>query len=906
MKFVLRVGRRRVLLTTKRLALVLLVAVVLGVGVISAVAQIWPLVALSVLALLVGVPLLLVGLLGRAGARLAVARLMRRLGGGPGAVSAALAAHRKATYPYGIGPDGEYARRCAEGVLRPFETFILQSRSLAARNVLARVTTGGRYDWPDLVRLVRLSAGGYRAAKTEVNAFAPDALCSLARVMVHQRSQPADLHDARLIYENVLDRGMERSFLRGDRYLYLEAAAATDDPDIVDRAARIARLDSRDPFHVATVRANVARLHGSEDEWLDALNVPYRAAELEEIALRPGEGTRFDRLEVRAEPRDAATDPLISVIMPTFGAGDRIQTAIDSLLTQSWTNLEILIVDDFSDEATRVSLAKIAEQDPRIRLLLQPSNQGAYAARNAGLAQAAGKYVTCHDDDDWSHPRKLELQAAHLEEHPEALANMSRHVRASEDLVFTRINVNPSHPQPNFSSLMFRREEVVAKLGRWDLVRKGADGEFKDRIEAAFGTKVGVVSDAPLSFTRTRLDSLTAGEMVRGYIDPRRVNYLRAYQRWHASAPASWRPEDRGGPLTAEAPPPALDLVFATDYRFPGGTSSLTLAEVRAAIDAGYSVGVLQLDSPLNKHDKPRVEGYWQALRAGAHQVTLRDTCAVGGLVVRHPSVLQYADGLSSSLDAAEVVLIVNNPPVLADGGGAPFDVDVAAANAERLFGRRPRVHPESGATRKVLTSVVDPGGIEPQNWLGFVSDSWLGTPRTVAPRTPVVGRHSRDHRLKWPDQLADLRAAYHGAGAFETRVLGGVAQLAAAHGTAASSGWTVYAFNDITPREFLASVDFWVYFHHRDWTESFGMSIAEAMASGCVVVLPTYLQETFGDGAVYCSPAEVRTVVDELWRNPAAYTEQSERGIAFARDNLTEASFRARIAGLLRTGTTG
>lgn len=903
MKIVLRRGRRRFVLTTARLALAFGVFLVLAAGVVGSVAQIWPLAALSILALTAGVPLLLVVMLGRAGARLAElpARTLRLLEETPGGVSAALQAQRDETYPYGVGPDGEYARRCVQGMLRPFETFILQSRSLAARDVLARAASAGRYGWTDVVRLVRLSDARFRAAQAEVDAFAPEPLCALARVMVHQRSQATDLHDARLIYENVVARGMERSFLRGDRYLYLEAAAATNDPGLVDRVARIARLDSRDPFHLATVRANVARLEATEERWLELLNAPYRQAGLEAIALRPGEGSRFDRLEARAHPRDAARDALISVIMPTYGAGDRIQTAIESLLSQSWTNLEILIVDDHSDEATRASLAKIADQDPRIRLLLQPENRGAYAARNLGLEQATGTYVTCHDDDDWSHPRKLELQARHLEENPGVLACMSRHARASEDLVFTRINVNPSHPQPNMSSLMFRREEVVSLVGHWDLVRKGADGEFKDRIEAASGTTVDVVCDAPLSFTRTRLDSLTAGEMVRGYIDPRRANYLRAYQRWHASAPASWHPEDRGS-VMGNVPPPALDLVFATDFRFPGGTSALTLAEARAALAAGYSVGLLQLDSPLNKTVTPRVEGYWAVLEEGAHQISLRHGTVAGAVVVRHPSVLQYADGLESTLRAAHVTLIVNNPPVLADGGGAPFDVETAAAHAERLFGVAPRIQPESGVTRKVLGKVTDPAGIHPENWLGFVSDSWVGTPRTVAPRPPVVGRHSRDHRLKWPDQLADLRAAYDGGGAFTTHILGGVATLHAAHGPEVTRGWTVYAFNAITPRDFLAAVDFWVYFHHNDLTESFGMSIAEAMASGCVVVLPSYFEETFGDGAVYCSPDEVHGVVRDLWGDPEAYRQQSERGIAFARANLTEASLRERLRGLLGT----
>src|SRR5690625_7586223 len=74
------------------------------------------------------------------------------------------------------------------------------------------------------------------------------------------------------------------------------------------------------------------------------------------------------------------------------------------------------------------------------------------------------------------------------------------------------------------------RKSLVEELGRWDNVNRGADAEFRDRLVAATGKAVEVLCKVPLSFTRTHENSLTAGEIGRGYIDPSRLFYQRAYQ----------------------------------------------------------------------------------------------------------------------------------------------------------------------------------------------------------------------------------------------------------------------------------------------------------------------------------------------------------------------------------------
>lgn len=797
--------------------------------------------------------------------------------------------------------DDEWGRRCREGYASKFETFVLQSRSVRARDGLAAAASDGTHDWASLTRLIRLAAAGYEEPLKAVTDLEPRYLRALARILVNQRSEPDDVYDGLTIYDALAKAHPSTSNGRLDNYLLLEAAVALENTAVFRHTLEAGRFELRDPFHAALMRANL--LGDPEDPaWLESVNEPFLAAGVEPLQLRDGAGAPFDRVHAEA-PRRETDDPLISVLVPTYEPDHRLFTAVRSLIAQTWQNIEIIIIDDCSSAAAREVIEKVAATDSRIRVIFQQENRGSYVARNAGLAVATGKYVTCHDDDDWSHPRKLELQATLLEQEDTFVATLSRHVRSSERLRFTRINVNPSVPQSNFSSLMFRRREVTERCGRWDEARKGADAEFKERLEAAFDLKVPTVGDAPMSLTRTRTDSLTAGEMVRGYLDPRRTAYMRGFQHWHASRPDDWslgepgqRPFHAPPGIDRVAPEP-VDLVFATDFRFPGGTSALTLSEIFASLDAGYRVGVLQMESPLNSYTAPMVDGYWDAIERGAVMLTLPDAGEAELTIVRHPSVLQFADRQpQSGLSTRQLVLVVNHLPVMRDGRGAVFDVAEAAHNASRMFQTQPAITPESGVTRKALESVINPSRISDQSWPGFVGDEWFGEPRAPQRHKAVVGRHGRDHWIKWPALPQTTLNVYDHPDLFETRVLGGVGSVAKKLPAETLARWRVYEFNEISPREFVNDLDFWVFFHHKDSRESFGMAIAEAMASGAVVILPPYLESTFGEGALYCQPKHVSEVIAQYWADAGAYFMQSKRAIETARELFSRESFLRRV----------
>lgn len=111
------------------------------------------------------------------------------------------------------------------------------------------------------------------------------------------------------------------------------------------------------------------------------------------------------------------SDPLVSVVIPTYNRAKRVQRAIQSVLNQTYDNIEVLVVDDASTDNTPKVVNRI--EDERVQYIRLEENQGASAARNIGIEAASGDYVGFLDSDDVWEPSKLEQQievaARHLE-----------------------------------------------------------------------------------------------------------------------------------------------------------------------------------------------------------------------------------------------------------------------------------------------------------------------------------------------------------------------------------------------------------------------------------------------------------------------------------------------------------
>ncbi len=112
--------------------------------------------------------------------------------------------------------------------------------------------------------------------------------------------------------------------------------------------------------------------------------------------------------------------PLVSVIIPTYNGAKSIENAVETVLSQSYKNFEVIIVDDGSVDGTKAILQRKYGNIDNIHILENKKNLGFVRSLNTGVAKAIGKYIARIDDDDkWINEEKLSKQVDFLERNPE-------------------------------------------------------------------------------------------------------------------------------------------------------------------------------------------------------------------------------------------------------------------------------------------------------------------------------------------------------------------------------------------------------------------------------------------------------------------------------------------------------
>ena len=163
---------------------------------------------------------------------------------------------------------------------------------------------------------------------------------------------------------------------------------------------------------------------------------------------------------------------LVSVIMPVYNMTEFVGEAIESILQQTFSDFEFIIIDDASDDGTDSVVRSYT--DERIVLVRNDSNIGNYASRNKGMQQARGKYIAIMDADDIAMPERLAKQFDYLEAHLDVLAvgtdcvfisngQQKKVVGSYQDILFALLDNNCFiHP-----SLMIR-VDVLRQLNGYD------------------------------------------------------------------------------------------------------------------------------------------------------------------------------------------------------------------------------------------------------------------------------------------------------------------------------------------------------------------------------------------------------------------------------------------------------
>lgn len=319
-----------------------------------------------------------------------------------------------------------------------------------------------------------------------------------------------------------------------------------------------------------------------------------------------------------------------------------------------------------------------------------------------------------------------------------------------------------------------------------------------------------------------------------------------------------------------------FDVVVASDLRLPGGTTASLAEEIRAQAAAGYRTALMHVNSRLSrKFDLGLDARIRQCVDEGlAVLLTPDDSVTARLALLRNGTVFESTPQAVPTVRADSVALVVNN--VAVDASGVRHFVAATVDDVVTgLFGTRPVWFPIGPAVRDSLFAERQDIDLSSSDWVNLIDvDEWTADRAPLGERIPVIGRHSRSHPAKWPEDPAALLAAYPDDDSVRVRVLGGAEAVAGVLGRIPDR-WVVEEFGARDPRDFVAQLDFFVYFHRSDLVEAYGRTIMEAMASGAVVILPATFEPTFGDAALYRTPAEVRDTVRELCSDPDGYAAQ-------------------------------
>ncbi len=426
----------------------------------------------------------------------------------------------------------------------------------------------------------------------------------------------------------------------------------------------------------------------------------------------------------------SAEAPKVSVIIPVYNAEDGVGTSLTSMLTQTWKNLEIVVVDDCSQDNTVEVVERYIKQDERVKLIKAKKNGGAYAARNLALQEVTGEFVTIHDADDWSHVEKIERQVRHLLENPDVVGNTSEQARATEDLKFYRRGKPGTYIFSNMSSFLFRREVVLEKLGYWDTVRFAADSEFIRRIKKIFGEKsIVALPTGPLSFQRQTATSLT-GNSAFGY-HGFKMGVRREYEEGHDyvhensdqlyySFPQKERPFAVPEPMWPEREEKVdgyrvFDVLIGHDFRLTDDSITAVIAEIEWLKQQQLKVGLMQLfqyevspDKKVNARIREILDGNLVQMVVYGEKIQCKQ------LIIKHPPSLEVWQKYLPEVKSEEVHVVVSKDDREQEKGQS-FDIPTCEKHVDQYFGQKATWHPLNAESRSILST--ESSSMDPRDW---------------------------------------------------------------------------------------------------------------------------------------------------------------------------------------------
>ena len=231
--------------------------------------------------------------------------------------------------------------------------------------------------------------------------------------------------------------------------------------------------------------------------------------------------------------------PTVTVIIPSHNCVHYLRDAVESALASVGVRVSVLIIDDQSTDGSRELANELADEDSRVRVVLTHKNLGAFFCRNIGLQIATSEFVAFLDSDDWQDKERLQRQISPILRNRKIQATYCLKRRWTEDLSLS-LDMNPKlcHISGVF------RKSLIEKVGYFDLVRFGADSEFRMRLISTFGAESIPTISGDHYRARVRPNSLTSSgagahfAIENGRVisvpNENRLVYRDSYEFWHS------------------------------------------------------------------------------------------------------------------------------------------------------------------------------------------------------------------------------------------------------------------------------------------------------------------------------------------------------------------------------------
>ena len=292
---------------------------------------------------------------------------------------------------------------------------------------------------------------------------------------------------------------------------------------------------------------------------------------------------RIANQALKGKSLSSRREPKVSVIVPTHNRANVLPRAVNSVLAQTFTDFEVLVVDDCSTDDTARVMADLELVDPRIRGFRHGLNRGSAATRNTGIANAVGEYLAFLDDDDEFLPKKLEKQVQVLDDAPSDVGMAyvwSEYVGPSGEILGSRCRTEEGDVfidalilrlSVGVASTGLVRASALDVVGRFDeSVLRCEDLEFMCRLSQHF--KISCIPEILSRLHRSHSNRKSAPSK-KGDIEWR--DYVRSHQKrysgeiakrrrlgsslWRRLALAELRVKNYVGTIRA------ISLAFSTD-----------------------------------------------------------------------------------------------------------------------------------------------------------------------------------------------------------------------------------------------------------------------------------------------------------------------------------------------------